>query len=345
MQIVLLTIWHVGNYGAEMQTYATVKALQRLGHKVQVIDYRLNWQQGIKAKINHCILAITPASRKFNAFWDKHIPYTRQYFSTDDLHRNLPEADLYLVGSDQVWNPAITKEKCLDYFLSFVPSGKRRASYASSMGISKWITDAELTEKIKDELLKFEKISCRESDGIDILKNTFNINATRVLDPTLLFSNYPELIGEVQQKNTFVYYPLFGGSEMECFCKETAQDLGMQYINNNRNTYWLYGRLWDRLPIEAWVKNFAEAKFIATQSFHGTAFSIIHGKQFFTVYNGNKVSRIANLLEALGLRDRLYPTVADAKAAKPWMHIIDYTKVNKHLEYLRKNSWIFLKDL
>lgn len=345
MKVALLTIWRVGNYGAEMQTYATVKALRLLGHDVQVIDYRLNELKGLRLFIDNFLYSLTPASKKFNRFWSTYIPATKHFVNAKDLRVNIPFADLYLVGSDQVWNPAITKEKCLDYFLSFVPEGKQRAAYASSIGISKWNADNILTAKINKELKKFKAISCREKDGVGILKDVFNINAVNVLDPTLLFSGYPELVGGIKQKRTFVYYPLFGGKEMEEFCKETANKLHLQYVDNNPRKLWLRGRVWNRLSIEEWIKNFAEAEIVATQSFHGTAFSIIHGKQFFTVYDGSKVSRIANLLEELGIRDRLFPTVEAARKAKPWDYPIDYSMVNNRLEKLRSTSWNFLKNL
>lgn len=345
MKVLLLTIWHVGNYGAEMQTYATVKALRKLGHDVLVLDYRLTESQGIKARLIESLMHFTPAYRKFNTFWSKYIPSTKHFKDAIGLRHNLPDADVYMIGSDQVWNPAITKDRCLDYFLSFVPEHKRRVAYASSIGVSEWTTDRTLTTEIATQLSKFEMISCRESDGVKVLKDIFNIDAVHVVDPTLLFADYSELIGNTGQKQTFVYYPLFGGKEMEDLCKSTASKLGLRYVNNNPQKTWLRGRIWNRLSVQEWLRNFAEAEFVATQSFHGTAFSIINNKQFFTVYNGSKVSRIANLLDALGIRDRLFPTVEAALDARPWETPINYDEVNKRLAVLRAESWDFLKRI
>lgn len=328
-----------------MQTYASVKALQQLGHEVAVIDYRLKDERDIIGKANALLSSITPAQRNFENFWKLNIPSTKHFRTVKDLKNDLPPADLYLVGSDQVWNPAITKSKCLDFFLHFVPEGKRRASFASSIGVSKWSCDDQLTAQIKEQLHNFCSVSCREIDGVKILHDVFGINATYVLDPTLLFPGYPELTGEVTQKNTFVYYPLFGGREMEDFCKETARELTMDYVDNNYREYWLHGRTWNRPSVSEWIRNFAEAKLVATQSFHGTAFSIIHQKQFFTVYSGSKVSRIANLLESLGINDRLFPTVEAVREARPWERPIDYVEVNKRLNEMRNVSWDYLKNL
>lgn len=345
MKIVLLTIWKVGNYGAEMQTYATVKALQQLGHEVVVLDYRLKEERGIRGCLNTTLASLTPTQRKFESFWKNNIPSSKHFRTKEELKNGLPSADLYLVGSDQVWNPAITKDKCMDFFLDFVPEGKRRAAYASSLGVSEWKVDPSITDRIKIQLSKFEHISCRESDGVKILNDIFGVTSINVLDPTLLFSGYPELTGNSTQRNTFVYYPLFGGKEMEDLCQQTASVLNLEYINNNLCSYWIRGRIWNRPSISEWVRNFAEAKFVATQSFHGTAFSIIHKKQFFVVYNGGKVSRIANLLDALGIRDRLFSTVEAAREAQPWNTMIDYHIVDSRLNEMRKISWDFLKNI
>lgn len=345
MKIALLTIWKVGNYGAEMQTYATLKALQKLGHEVVVLDYRLKEERGVRDVFNTTLASLTPAQRKFEDFWKNKIPSSKHFRTEEDLKNGLPSADLYLVGSDQVWNPAITQARCLEFFLSFTPKDARRAAYASSIGVSEWTANSQLTSRIKVELQKFDSISCRESDGVKILKDVFGIDAIHVLDPTLLFDGYPELTGVTSQKNTFVYYPLFGGKDMEDFCKETAHNLSMEYIDNNYRKYWLRGRTWDRPSVSDWIRNFAEAQIVATQSFHGTAFSLIHRKQFFTVYNGTKVSRMKNLLEVLGIGDRLYPTVEAAREARPWEYPIDYNEVDKRMKELRDISWDFLKNL
>lgn len=121
MKIALLTIWHECNYGAELQAYATVKILQNLGHKVEMIDIRLSdcRKGNINQKIFNIVCGITPGYRKFINFWKKYIPVTRRYNSIDKLQKRPPVADVYLVGSDQVWNPELTKEFSLLYFLNF----------------------------------------------------------------------------------------------------------------------------------------------------------------------------------------------------------------------------------
>ena len=182
MNIALITIWHCGNYGAELQTYATVRMLREMGHSVSVIDFRLEELQkrsSLKGRVFDFLHDCAPVSVKFDHFWKRYIPCTGHYLSSQELADNPPVADLYLVGSDQVWNPKITKAKAPSFFLDFAPKGASMASYASSFGTGKWIGDERLTELALQQLSRFKGISCREQQGCDILKTEFHAEADR----------------------------------------------------------------------------------------------------------------------------------------------------------------------
>ena len=347
MKISLLTIWHEKNYGAEMQAYATVKILQQLGHDVKMIDFRLSDSRPktLKLWVIKCISSFSRESYKFNQFWKSHIPTTQRYSSIKKLKENPPQADMYLVGSDQVWNPGITKIAAPIYFLDFGDKSILRMSYASSFGVSEFDSNPQLLGLIEDNLKKFKAISCRESTGVEFLENRFNLKATNVLDPTLLFDGYPELIGNHEQKQTLVYYPLSPFLELEEFCKENAKKLGLEYLNTNNKKFLIRNIVWNRQGIEEWIRNIAEASLVVTPSFHGLAFSLIYRRQFIIIANGTKVStRITSILAKLGLSDRYFTNVEDAKASNIWESIIDYSIIDKKLSEMRKNSITYLHD-
>ena len=112
MKIALLTIWHEKNYGAELQAYATIKAIKHLGHCPEMINIHLasKEQPSFLGRIANFIEKLLPASTKFERFWSYYIPKTKKYNSVSELYNDPPQADIYIVGSDQVWNPDITKE-------------------------------------------------------------------------------------------------------------------------------------------------------------------------------------------------------------------------------------------
>lgn len=345
MKIALLTIWREKNYGAELQAYATIKVLQQLGHDVEMIDIRLsdcshlNW----KGHIGRFISQLGPSHKKFCSFWEKHIPTTRRYKSIKELQVNPPKADIYIVGSDQVWNPEITKEFATLYFLNFGDKKVKRISYASSFGTDKW-NFPNLKEEVKNLLNRFNHVTCREDSGVRILEEEFGVIADHVIDPTLLLENYSDLIGQATERNILVYYPLTTDSELEAYSLNLAKELNLKAVNNKFSTTVLGFAEWKRVSIAEWVKNIAEAKFVVTRSFHGMVFSILHKRQFAVLAGKHgRSTRLTSLLRILGIEDRFFNSIEEMNDAKPWEKEIDYTNVYPKLMEIRKQSINVLK--
>ena len=346
MKIALLTIWREKNYGAELQAYATIKTLQQLGYDVKMIDIRLsdclcsNW----KGHIGRFISQFGPSHKKFCSFWEKHIPTTRRYKSISEIQANPPLADIYIVGSDQVWNPQLTRDFAKLYFLDFGNYKTKRISYASSFGTEKW-NFPSLKDDIGKLLNRFSHITCREDSGVRMLKNEFGLDAKQVVDPTLLLESYTDLTGETEEKETLVYYPLSYDSELEEYSKSLAKKMGMTAINNKQCSTILKIAEWDRVSIAKWVKNIAEAKFVITRSFHGMVFSIIHKRQFAVVAGSHgRSTRLTSLLKLLGLEDRFFESIESLNKAEPWTKIIDYSTITPRLKEIRQNSIDILKN-
>lgn len=347
MKIALLTIWHVENYGAELQTYATVKALKQLNFDVEVIDFRLSDEskKSLLGRIASVIQIVSPLKFKFNRFWKKYIPSSRRYKTSSDLMENPPIADIYMVGSDQVWNPDITQTRAKNYFLNFGSREIKRVSYASSFGVSEWM-HADLYEDVKSLLMNFDHVTCREDLGVKLLRNQFGVDAINVVDPTLLFVSYPEFVELPKEKNNLVFYPLSEDSGLEILSQKVAAILDLNIVNNNKVSK-LFGRtVWNRNSIEEWVKNIAESKFVITRSFHGLIFSLLYNKQFalLKIRNGRN-SRVENLLGKIGLEDRMYDTPEALLNDEPWKRQIDYSVVNSRVANLREQSWNVLKTM
>lgn len=348
MRIALLTIWHEKNYGAELQAYATIRILRQLGHDVQLIDLRLSdakkEEKNIKRFIADIIYLFSPERRKFNHFWKYNIPTTKRYYSLNQLRKHPPVADIYIVGSDQVWNPEITGNFATTFFLDFGDSWTKKISYASSFGSEVW-RFPEMIPNVRDLLSAFSSISCRELSGVTLLKNTFNLNAVDVLDPTLLLDDYSKLIGNTQDKKTLVYYPLSYDSELENYALSLASQLGLTPVNNKK-TKMLLGKIsWNRVGIEEWVRNIAQSSFVITRSFHGLVFSIIYRRPFAVLASRNgRSDRLINLLNKLGLMNRMFANVEELHSSRPWEKEIDYDHVNILLNRERAKSMNYLKQ-
>lgn len=349
MKIALLTIWHEKNYGAEMQAYATIKILQLLGHNVELIDFRLSDTRvnTFKGIVIGLLGSLTLETCKFRRFWSKYIPKTRRYRSKRDLMTNPPHADIYMIGSDQVWNPDITGDAAIIFFLPFGSKSIKRIAYAPSFGTNNWLASADLTKQVKDLLSSFAHVSCREETGVNILRQVFNIRAQPVLDPTLLHLNYEELIGPVHKKNILSYYPLSDFVELETCSKEIAAKMGLKFRNINAKRYLIKRITWNRASIEDWIRNIAESAFVVTPSFHGVAFSLIYHVPFIVIKQPNiqnRSSRITDLLSILGLENRFFNSTQEALLSEVWMDPIDFKKVDQRLHSLREKSIEYIKN-
>ena len=349
MKIALLTIWHEKNFGAEMQAYATVRALKELGHDVEVIDFRLteSCDFNLKHRLNLLISSFSDESHGFRQFWRKFIPAGPHYKTIESLQKNPPKADLYLAGSDQIWNPDITKGRWKAFFLNFGNEETPRASYASSIGEDHWKWD-RLNDYVSARLSKFHAIAVREASAQRILAEKFGLNSEVVLDPTLLHKDYNEIIIPESTQHTLVYYPLTENPELECFSKKLAEEKGLTFVNTNKKKKLFNRIVWRRTSLPLWIKNIAEASFVVTPSFHGLAFSLIYNRQFIVIQNAKKEirsSRITGLLDKLGLSDRYFTNVEDALASGIWEQSIDYSQVNRKLDQLRTQSWKYLKSI
>lgn len=352
MRIALLTIWHVGNYGAELQAYATCRILEELGHDVTIIDFRENENpnESFKGRLARYISSCTLTHFKFSIFWNKYFPNkTRHYHTYEELKANPPEADLYLVGSDQVWNYKILADKAEAFFLAFGKGEIRRASYASSFGISEWQANEPLTSMAKQMLCRFSAVSCREASGIRILKEVFNIDAAEVLDPTLLFDEYFGVNSQnATEDGTLAYYPLSTNNELAKFSIELAHELGLLPNNINKKVLLSNTIAWNRPDVEQWVNSIARASLVITPSFHGLTFSLLFRKQFIIINNNinqERKVRMTDLLKKLGLENRYFDSIERAKKTKAWEQTIDYDIVFPKLLQMRSSSIDYLKKM
>lgn len=345
MKVALLTIWHEYNYGAELQSYATIKYLKILGHEVSFVNYKLANERdySLKGKLAQYLLPITKIYRKFDSFWKKYFPLTKEYKSFDELSATPPIADIYVVGSDQVWNSDITKKSTPIYYLGFVPKSIRKISISSSFGRSE-VSSYE-KDMISKYLSDFYRLSVREASGVNIIRDNCGKDAIHLLDPVFLFNNYNELIGEYNKRNNLVFFPLSEDKQMEDFAIEMARELKLSYKNANKKTKITKSLVWDAPSVEEWIKSIAEASFVITPSFHGMVLSLLYNKPFVVIYphNISRSVRIVEMLKYLRLEKRFFSSYSSARQSNVWYESIDYGKVNQLIEIRREEMKNYIK--
>ena len=336
-KIKLLTFSEENSYGAMLQCYALSRLLSEWGYEVTLIVVPLKKHDyGFIGNITYRIGAM---------FFDKF----RKNKLPDMVHFEncrFEEDDIFIVGSDQVWNPDITRETVFNYFFDFLPDNSKRISYAASFGISEW-TRMDIRGKVGECLQKFSSISVREPSGSQICKGIFNLNAKVVLDPTLLLNSYEDLINrDITTKNTLIYFSLLKTSPK---LQEAIRYMGKRtgnvplMLGERRFHRGIRTRAW--MTVESWVSQIASSSFVITNSFHCTVFAIIFKKQFVVIPgHPNRSGRIFNLLDSLGLSNRYYNNVEDFYSNEECLKPIDYDVLLEKLGPLRDESMTFLKN-
>lgn len=345
MKIGLLTYHVSSNIGAMLQTYATCKALQQLGHEVVIVDIRQPERKnhGIRKAIENVVYVKQKYEhRKFrNIFYPQ---LTQRYLDFDELRSNPPQVDCLVVGSDQTWNPAISKKMSLAYFLDFGCENIKRFSYASSFGMDTWNEPQGMTEAVNKALHLMQFISVREKTAVRICKETFDLDAQLVVDPTLLFDGYPEITGEIPQNREFVCYKLHRNKDFFSNIRTVTDEANLpaRLLNNSyptKNLRYLYPP-----SVKEWIKRIGGAGFVLTDSFHGAVFSLLYQRQFAVIRNHNgRDQRFEDLLADIGLKNRLFDSVEQMSRDKSWKEIIDYSKVIPIIEKHRSLSWDYLR--
>lgn len=345
MKISLLTIHAADNYGATLQAYATQKILEQLGHVVEFVDLDIpNPYSSLKG------LLLFPKHLKFERFRKKHYHLlTKHYNSLQDLKDNPPVAECYLVGSDQTWNPVITRDKASAFFLDFGDEKVMRTCYAPSFGMQQWEENPWIsTEKVKKLLHRFNKICVREDDGVRMLSETFGLDdVIWVIDPTLHYDDYTDIVKNVPQTDDLILYKLTNSTDFYDKAKLIASELKItpRSIGSIRRISGV--KCGYPEGVEKWIQRIGGAKYVMTDSFHGMVFSILYHRQFIMYARSAKLTnRMLSLLSQLGIEDRIVQETASAyEIQKKLVEPIDYNKVHIRLEKMREDAMSFLKKL
>mgnify|MGYP002796341934 FL=1 len=364
MRTGLITFHFAHHYGAQLQALATMKAIQRLGHECQIIDYRLphttRTNQLFKKSTSvrdmasdaHTALHYTAFQRRFQrfeAFVAEEMELSPQRYTDFRQLQDAPPAyDVYVSGSDQIWNPYIFQTKQFDpaFLLDFVQEG-RRIAYAPSLGVPQLPEDK--AAELKRFLAPFSALSVREKRGQVLVRQAAQREAKVVLDPTLLLSgeDWGKLAAAPKHQGPYILcYFVSDPGEAAPYAQALSRQTGwpiVQLAGARRKIDGAREIVFDAGPRE-FLGLFQHAAAVVTNSFHGAAFSLQFRKDFFTSMSPKErreptFSRIYSLLSRLGCADRIIglDTTAPIDAK------MDYDQVYEKLEAARADSLAYLK--
>ena len=255
--------------------------------------------------------------------------------------------DYFITGSDQVFNPYCSGFDG-NYFLSFVSDKNMKFSYAASVGLEN--IPVELENYYKDYLNSFCRISIREITGANEIKRVCGIECSTNIDPTLLLdkSDWEKLMADLPSNADTPYLLLYALSEdknMLKFAKKIAKRKKLKVIYINDRLFRPKGMLSLRnVSPEQWLRLFANANSIVTNSFHGIAFSINFEKEFYPFYlnkNTRVNSRIRDLLDLLNLQSLVINDNNDTLMNEN----IDYSEAREILKNEKNKSISYLREI
>ena len=360
----LITFHFAHHYGAQLQAYATMEALRGLGFGCEIIDYRLphtTRTNGLFKKTGsvrdmasdaHTALHYAAFKRRFDrfeAFVDQNMALSkRRYTSFEELRSDPPACDVYVAGSDQIWNPYIFQDGEFDpsFLLAFVGEG-RRIAYAPSLGVPRLPQDK--ADQLRAYLAPFSALSVRERRGRELIAQATGREARVVLDPTLLLTgaDWGELALPPVRKGPYILcYFVSDPGEAAPYALSLSQRTGypiVQLAGARRKIPGASELVFDAGPRE-FLGLFQHAAAVVTNSFHGAVFSLQFGKPFFTSMSPREreqptFSRIYSLLSRLGCADRIIGLDTTAPADAP----VDYAAVNRRLEAARADALAYLR--
>lgn len=381
-KVAVVSCYFKNNYGSMLQAYATQKILDDNNIPNETIniselsDFDKNKKKFyftqitnlnfIKTKFGMVKLKLYAKlnkelrknfrirNKKFNEFKSKfNLSRTFNTYSELSNYAQNNYSDV-IVGSDQLWLPV---NVIGDYYtLNWVPSDVNKISCATSFGIS------EIPDKYKNNyrlfLNRINHISVREKNAVQLVSKLTKKEAKLLCDPTLLLSQkqWNEVTNdEPLEKEKYIFCYFLGGNiEHRKFVERLKEKTGYKIISiNHCDEYVKYSdEFADSIPYDVGPSEFVNyiknAEYVCTDSFHGTVFSLIYNKNFFTFERFNKNakmstnSRIYSLLSIVKLEDRLIKGTEDLDDINK--RKIDFKLVNEKIQEFREDSLRWLLD-
>lgn len=353
MRIGILTFCNAYNLGAALQATSLQKTLENMGHDVELIDYRSPsiegmpklrsvFKAGISMKARICKLlyyfVFFPRRMRYKRFQKlakRSNPYSPRTIGTAN-----DKYDVFITGSDQVFNLELTGNDST-YFLDFVKNGKK-ASYAASLGV--YLNDKK--EQYQNMLQSFDYLSVRESSTAKIFEQELGITAEVMPDPVFLHAGdeWRKLLGIMEKKKEkyVLVYSLFEDKELYNIANRVANEKGLKtyVITKTLRTKGKADKFLRNVGPREFVELMASAEYVVTNSFHGTAFSLVFKRPFTVLLPPVAQDRILDLLKAMEAENSRATTENGVI-----YNIVDYSMIDSTITNMKKQGIGFLNKL
>lgn len=347
----ILTFYLNHNYGSTLQCYALKKVVENItDYEVKVIPHTFvkKIDNGFGEK--YLYEKYNKRIKMFDDFLKNEIGCTEEHIEVLN-EKNAPLCDYYIVGSDVIWDTYLTRSDGA-FFLDFAENMDcTKIAYAPSLNGR---DEDKLNTKLFDKYInKFDYLSVREEKDIKYIEKFTSKKVRKVLDPTLLLDSsvYSKLIDKQRKKDKkFIFiYLIYDNTEniqmVLDYANRVAMERDMEVIHFIYNIPdYVFGEKGKSFAFDGpkdflwYIKN---ADLIITNSFHGTAFSIIFEKPFYSLIRKDSKVKTAALLNDLNLENRILQPQIKTESLN---FEIDYIESKEKLKGLIKESYDYLKE-
>ncbi len=371
MKLGILTYHFAINYGAVLQVFALQETFKKLQIESQIINYVPDFHEKLYdiIEIKKSILLNKKTKplktilkylfyilfhekdyknkvSKFKHFSKINLSLTNKITNYYELKDFNQEFTHIVCGSDQIWNPELSNNFDDSYFCKFCDSNIVKISYAASIGDINLLKNDILKINFLKLLNNFNHVSVRESNLSDFIINNSNTKSIVTLDPTLLLDQKEycriAIKSRIIKENYLLIYQLNINPKLAEIAKIVAKKFNLKIVTLMGNLFQnsIHTNLLKSIGPSEFVSLFRDASYIVTNSFHGTAFSIIFQKNFNIVLNDNRNDRMLNLLNNLNLENRIFYS----GKGDYYTNSLDYTEPFKLLDKIKLQSLNYLKN-
>lgn len=351
MNIKIITIHAMHNPGSVFQCYALQNYLESIGCNVQIINYlpKYLFDEGspilyiIKQLLYYKTIKIR--AKKFDDFIKKELHISTPYYSFKEIVEAHLVSDLFLTGSDQLWNGDFPCGKDPSFYLEFTDN-PNKAAFSTSVG--KAIVDNDHLSYLTKKLGAFKYISVRERSTADTLSEKLSRNVYWVCDPVFLLSanDYNRFINDENPYGDYVLVYMAPSSSI--------LDRIVAYFKHKGYSILLCGGVTKRCVCDVHIKDcgpkdflnlISKAKYVVSTSFHATSFCHIFHVPFITILPEGNNERILSLVNYTGLESQVIDKSNDSVDLNDLVKSIDWYKVDKKLYSFINKSKVYLSTV
>lgn len=360
----IVTTHRQANWGSVLQCYALQEALDRLGFDAEVIDYfpedvtlagQLRRLRKKSSKLKNPVIYVGAIAAFTISYIKRKIVFTnyikknlklssRVFYSASEINEKTAPEDIYCCGGDQSLNGFMM----LDVFDN-LKDDSVKVTYSSSFGKTSF-TEKEWKHEVRS-LKRFDKVSCREDSGIEIMKKMKISDPQWIIDPAFLLSrnDWAKVASKKYKGQKYIMvYNLHHDKNIEAFEKKLSKKYGLPVINvcNHWFEFYRYGKVLWSPKVEDFLSLIQNAEYVISDSFHATAFSIIFHTKFISVVPETVGTRIKSVLNLFGLSERLIATGTAIRDQdeKKLMAELDCKAIDSVIARERKKAEVYIQS-